>query len=674
MTVLTEIFTPQNSSLAKTNTMEFEAELARLHRRLTREKAARKQAEDILEQKSLELFENNQKLELLSRDLESQVRERTRELEIARDEALGAVKVKSEFVANMSHELRTPLNGVLGLIDMLKETELNEKQLELLRLAGHSGDLLLSVINDILDTSKIEAGMMDIESIPFDLSGLTQDMIAPFRFQAEEKGITLKLDFASNVPTQIVGDPVRIKQIMVNLISNAIKFTDNGQVLVKVSCRDTRLFICVEDTGMGMKKRQLSRVFEAFTQADASITRAKGGTGLGLSITNKLVGLMAGKIQVDSKLGKGSCFCIELPLLEANSEQRNTLPTSPQKQKYRFNKQKVLLVEDNNVNQMIATDILQSANLSVDVAGNGKVALDMVKNTAYAIILIDLQMPVMGGIEATKRLRQMPEFDDIPIISMSAHTTELHIKECKQSGMNGHLYKPYEKQKIFSLLARWLEHSFTDAQNKLPLQAYKSSFQNLQREGVDVSEALERVNQNRSLLKKLLDRFVSEQAQVDFKIQALLEKQNFKEVLDVLHFLKGTSANLSIHLVQKSSANLETLGKQGRWTEVREKLPEFSQALGRVCKAIRQIETVTVTESRAGLTIAPDEIQRLLKETRVLLHSDLGHAMDKMRLLVKSAKESDLHEHCKRILVALDNFDISSAEKYIDQIINERPN
>ena len=464
------------------------------------------------------------------------------DLRLARNVAEESTKVKSEFLANMSHEIRTPMNGVLGLLHLTAKTALTEKQQEYIDKAKVSAQNLLRIINDILDFSKIEAGKMEMEFVEFNLKEIFEEINVMFSSKLSELPLTLTLTLPPHVPHVLVGDPLRLKQILINLISNSIKFTHYGEINVHVqyveSSHDSGddcdrdhdhdsdpmhihecvhkyehdadhnyehdadynlgldadnnpghntnfeaahnhicLHFSIQDTGIGMTCEQANRLFNPFTQADTSITRKYGGTGLGLAICKNIVDMMNGKIWVSSKIGEGSTFhftaCFasaasvpssmpgtdldpgadlpgiaaqnssndHLQLLEGNSAPANSC---------------ILLVEDNEINQIITQELLTADGYSVDIAENGQIAIDMIHKKDFSLVLMDIQMPVMDGITATKKIRADAAFDHLPIIAMSAHAMASDVQKSLDSGMNAHLTKPIDPGILHSSLVKWV--------------------------------------------------------------------------------------------------------------------------------------------------------------------------------------------------------------------------
>ncbi|WP_371194979.1 response regulator [Glaciecola sp. SC05] len=510
-------------------------------KRIERERLARKEAERLLEEKSAALYEKNMELFALSESLEKLVAQRTAQMQNARDEALAALKVKTDFIANMSHELRTPMNGVLGVLSLMQNEQLSPEQTELLGVAESSGKHLLGVINDILDFSKIEANKISIELAPVEIRPYIKETITPFVLQAKNKGLAVNYAIDENVESMLNTDKLRLTQIITNLLSNALKFTHQGEVKLTLSKLDDskhRLVVC--DTGIGISPENLNMVFAAFEQADTSITREFGGTGLGMNITKRLVDMLDGNIHVESKLGEGTSFIIDMHMQAAQIDLN--LVATPCALKH--TNKKLLVVEDHNVNQMVAQRLLESWGFDIVLAENGLEATQIAKQQSFDAVLMDLQMPIMGGVEATKILRKEYLIDaDVPIIAMTAHSSQEHIKECLQAGMQDHISKPLDKDRLLSVLNTYLSADIAvTSESELP-SAVSADINIVH---VEIAQSLARVGGDWPLLHSLIQRFLHEFDDF-FTLFSQIKADGMSQMaVSMLHKIKGSGGNLGM--------------------------------------------------------------------------------------------------------------------------------
>jgi signal transduction histidine kinase/ActR/RegA family two-component response regulator len=397
------------------------------------------------------------------------------EMRTAKEEAERASRTKTDFVSRMSHELRTPMNAILGFSQLLESESLTPEHRDYVGEINRAGAHLLELINKVLDLSKIEAGQLTIEHIPFDLRKTLNEVAALVSENAKNKGINLQFITAPELPTRVMGDPTRLRQVLINLIGNAEKFTHEGSVEIRIESEATdgegspRIRFSVKDSGIGMDAAALSRLFQPFAQADESTTRKFGGTGLGLKISQDLVHAMGGNIQVESEPGRGSCFWFSLPAIpateqeednkpELNSEPVASMPVPASEETGSLHGH-VLLVEDNRINQMVATRMLAKLGLTYDIANHGGESLQRLAERDYDLILMDMEMPQMDGPEATRKIRAMESENNnkrIPIIAMTANAMQEDRDNCLASGMDDHLSKPVEMTRLNELLRQWL--------------------------------------------------------------------------------------------------------------------------------------------------------------------------------------------------------------------------
>lgn len=503
------------------------------------------------------------------------------------EELLRAQKAKEQFLANISHEIRTPINGIAGMASLLSQNPSKEEQRTYLNAIKSAADNLKVIINDILDLASIESGKLQLEKIGFNLNDLLHSLIDTFGVQASEKGINLSYILAKDANKIFVGDPVRLNQILINLISNAIKFTHAGSIRVEVKAdkikgNNYNLRFNISDTGIGIPKDKLQTIFESFSQADASVTRKYGGTGLGLTIVKQLVELQGGSINVVSKENEGSTFTFILPYVTGKKEFESDARMIKPRNFTQLKRASILLVEDNDINRLYASSILKMWGCHFETAENGVVALEKIRNNAFDAILMDIQMPVMDGFETTKAIRKGdPNKSQVPIIALTANATQKDFEKCIAAGMNDCITKPFTQEDLLQTLTRYLGSKLK--KKNQPAQEAKKSIREF-----DLSYLIKASDNNQEFIQEIINTFLESMPKTIEEIQIQLQRKNWEHLAKVVHKIKPSITLMGIHHLKEKIALLEHEAKTSRDEQTIKSLAtEVSQSLSKVILSLK---------------------------------------------------------------------------------------
>ncbi len=623
-----------------------------------------------------------------------------REEVLLRQQADNANKAKSDFLANMSHEIRTPMNGVLGMLELLQKSPLDAHGQSLANMAYSSAEDLLNIINNVLDFSKIESNKLGLELNVFNLHELIKTTLGKINHQAEKKNISLKHNIAADLPLYVKGDATKIRQVLLNLLSNALKFTSRGEICLTVSIKQNAIEadapaeslhkqwikFSVTDTGLGIHSNKKKEIFNAFIQANNSISRIYGGTGLGLAICQSLVNLQGGNIGVESRLGKGSHFWFLLPLEIINDTRPESVTDKSAQYKKTFSKicsnARILVAEDNSVNQMLTSYILDGFGFKYKIVENGKLAIEAVKKEHYDLILMDCHMPVMDGLSCTKAMREEKLVDScIPIIALSADVFSGFQEKCRSAGMNDFLSKPFKQEQFAEILNKWLVFRFAEiADERATIE--ENSTDKVNTATMDEQVLNELIDSGKEdLLIKLLKMYVDYSPEIIDNINIACKSEQWDELKFQAHSFKSSSANLGAVFLAQLCGELEVMEQSLLKEKAQQQVKKINQEFVLVCNVFTSKLKILTNENdiQQDNAVNTDTRSVLIVNDDPLLHSMLEMMLTEQGFIVLQAANeqqclSQLEENSIDIIIldVLDEQHTLELYRYLQERIQNR--